>query len=212
MRWQDWHDPKGPHMGELVVLLDEQGNAVGTAAKRDVHGERTPLHLAFSCYVFDGRGSLLVTRRAWHKATWPGVWTNSVCGHPGPGEGIAEAVVRRARQELGVDLKALRLALPRFRYEAVMRNGVRENEMCPVFTALTSGSVRSDPEEVAAAVWQPWVTFRADVINGTTEVSPWCRRQVALLPVDVATRSLAPAQMSAAWRALPPAARRPRRQ
>src|SRR5262245_4801904 len=212
MCWQDRHDLKVPYMGELVVLLDEQGNAVGTAAKPDVHNERTPLHLAFSCYVFDGRGFLLVTRRAWHKATWPGVWTNSVCGHPGPDEGIAAAVVRRARQELGVDLKDVRLALPGFRYEAVMRNGLRENEMCPVFIALTSGTIRPNPEEVAEAAWEPWVTFRDDVLNGTREVSPWCRRQVALLPVDVATSSLAPAQISTAWRALPPAARRPHRQ
>src|SRR5262245_21513139 len=195
-------DPKRTHMGELVVLLDERGHAVGTADKRDVHHERTPLHLAFSCYVFDGRGSLLVTQRAWHKVTWPGVWTNSVCGHPGPDEDIAEAVVRRARQELGLDLKALRLALPGFRYQAEMRNGLRENEMCPVFTALASGTIRPNPDEVAEAAWKPWVTFRDDVLNGATEVSPWCRRQVALLPLDVATSPMAPAQISAAWRAL----------
>jgi isopentenyl-diphosphate delta-isomerase len=189
---------------ERVVLLDEAGNAIGTAAKREVHHEATPLHLAFSCYVFDGRGSVLVTRRALHKATWPGVWTNSACGHPAPGEDLAEAVVRRVREELGLRLHDVRLALPAFRYQAVMANGVRENEMCPVFTALTGDAVDADPDEVDAVTWEPWEEFRTDVRDGARDVSPWCREQVVLLealgadgrPVTAAD----PAQ-------LPPAAR-----
>jgi isopentenyl-diphosphate delta-isomerase len=166
---------------ELVVLLDEDGRRIGTAQKRTVHHTSTPLHLAFSCYVFDPDGRVLVTRRAMHKPTWPGVWTNSVCGHPSPEEDVADAVVRRTRQELGVVLEDVRLTLPGFRYEAVMANGVRENEMCPVFTAVTREPVRPDKEEVEDCRWVPWQQFAEDVLTGRWEVSPWSVEQVRML-------------------------------
>jgi isopentenyl-diphosphate delta-isomerase len=166
---------------ELVILVDETGNAVGTTPKATVHHTSTPLHLAFSCYLFDHRGRLLLTRRALHKPTWPGSWTNSFCGHPGPGEEMAEAVRRRAEQELGTTVERLQLTLPTFRYEATMPNGVRENELCPVFTAVASGDVRPDPDEVDSLEWVDWVTFRDEVLAGTREVSPWCVEQVAAL-------------------------------
>ena len=196
---------KGGDATELVVLVDESGNAVGTAVKNEVHHQDTPLHLAFSCYVFDDHGRLLVTRRATHKPTFPGVWTNSLCGHPGPDEDILEAIRRRARQELGITLRDLTLALPSFRYVATMGNGVRENELCPVFVAVTGDEVHSDPDEVDAAEWVSWPAFQVDVLVGRREVSPWCAAQLAQLSPEeprVTTRD------GSAWAALPPAARR----
>lgn len=172
---------------EEVVLLDEQGRATGTAPKATVHHADTPLHLAFSCYVFDGDERLLVTRRALHKPTWPGAWTNTACGHPAPGEPLADAVRRRVRQELGIGLDDLRLVLPTFRYRAVMPDGTVENEMCPVLVASSAQSgdvVRPDADEVADALWEPWSSFRAGVLDGTREVSPWCREQVAALDAE----------------------------
>jgi len=168
---------------ESVVLLDEAGRAVGTMPKSEVHHHNTPLHLAFSCYVFDAAGRVLVTRRALHKATFPGVWTNSCCGHPAPGEEIRDAVRRRVGEELGLALVDLRLLLPRFRYRAVM-GGVTENEMCPVFVARTTDPVRADPDEVDEVAWEPWAAFRAGVLDGTRPVSSWCREQVGELPAD----------------------------
>jgi isopentenyl-diphosphate delta-isomerase len=171
---------------ESVVLLAEDGRAIGTADKRGVHHADTPLHLAFSCYLFDGDGRVLVTRRALDKATFPGVWTNACCGHPAPGEGLEDAVRRRVGQELGLRIEGLRLLLPRFRYRAV-QDGVVENEMCPVFVATTPDEVRADPEEVAGAQWEPWSEFRRAVLAGEREVSSWCREQVAQLPADPLT-------------------------
>jgi len=185
---------------ESVVLLDEEGRAVGAADKQQTHHADTPLHLAFSCYLFDDAGNFLVTRRAWHKQTWPGVWTNSCCGHPGPGEAITDAVRRRARHELGTGIAGLRLLLPAFRYRAEM-GGVVEHEMCPVFVATPTDPIEPNPDEVAEAVWEPWEPFRAGVLSGTREISPWCREQIAQLPAD----PLAAPAASAAD--LPPAAR-----
>ncbi|HEX3588813.1 MAG TPA: isopentenyl-diphosphate Delta-isomerase [Pseudonocardiaceae bacterium] len=189
---------------EQVVLLDEAGNSVGVADKATVHHADTPLHLAFSCYLFDGGGRLLLSQRALHKKTWPGVWTNSCCGHPAPGEVLADAVRRRLRNELGVGVTDLDLVLPRFRYRAVMDDGVVEYEMCPVFRARTTDEPAPNPAEVANVRWTPWHRLVAQVSTAQLTVSPWCRMQLA----ELITLGTDPADWPvAAPGALPPAAR-----
>ena len=164
-----------------VVLVDDSGAPTGTAPKSAVHHDDTPLHLAFSCYVVDDEGRLLVTTRAASKPSFPGVLTNTVCGHPLPGEDLDAAVRRRARDELGVEVGDVRLVLPEFRYRAVM-GGIAENEVCPVFVALAvTDGLAPDPEEVDDAAWVPWSEFSADVLAGRRGVSPWCAEQVPLL-------------------------------
>lgn len=166
---------------ELVVLVDENGNSLGHAPKATVHTSTTPLHLAFSCYVFDHDGRFLLSRRALGKKTWPGVWTNSCCGHPSPGEPIADAVTRRLADEVGLAVTELDLVLPAFRYRAVMPDGTVENELCPVFRAVTAAEPVANPEEVDDLSWVSWPEFAREVLDGTRSVSPWCRLQVAEL-------------------------------
>jgi isopentenyl-diphosphate delta-isomerase len=163
---------------ESVVLLDETGYASGTAAKAAVHHARTPLHLAFSCYLFNGAGQFLLTRRAESKRTWPGVWTNTCCGHPLPGEPMSGSVLRRLREELGIAPAKLALVLPRFRYQARMASGVLENEVCPVYAAYSDVPPDPDPAEVAEARWVEWNEFREAVRTGQQLVSPWCAMQL----------------------------------
>ncbi|MGJ9403461.1 isopentenyl-diphosphate Delta-isomerase [Arthrobacter sp. KK5.5] len=153
---------------ESVVLLDGAHGPIGTAPKATIHTEDTPLHLAFSCHIFNSDGRVLATRRALDKKAWPGVWTNSVCGHPGPGEDMADAVRRRARFELGLDLDALALVLPDFRYRAVDASGIVENEFCPVYFARASGEPDPVPGEVADFHW----VRPEDLLSGA-DATPW---------------------------------------
>jgi isopentenyl-diphosphate Delta-isomerase len=189
---------------ESVVLLDEDGRVCGVADKAAVHTAETPLHLAFSCYLFDGGGRFLLTRRAESKRTWPGVWTNTCCGHPAPGEPVAGSVRRRLRQELGIGAAELVLVLPRFRYRARMANGVTENEACPVYAAYCDEPPEPDPAEVAEVKWVDWGWFCDQVRAGRQPVSPWCAMQLAELAA-LGPQPLAWAPADAAG--LPPAAR-----
>jgi isopentenyl-diphosphate Delta-isomerase len=176
---------------ETVVLLGDDGSVVGTAPKATVHTTETPLHLAFSCHVFDDAGRVLVTRRALGKKTWPGVWTNSFCGHPAPGEDVVQAIVRRAERELGLALVDVRVALPDFRYRAVDASGIVENEICPVFTARASGELSPAADEVAEWAWLDPDQLRAAVAAAPFAFSPWIGWQLAAWPGDYAPETSA---------------------
>lgn len=165
---------------ELVVLVDERGAVIGAAAKDSVHHETTPLHLGFSCYVFDADGRVLMTRRALGKRTWPGVWTNSFCGHPAPDEPIGDAVHRRARQELGLTIERVVCALPNYRYRAVAADGTVENELCPVFCAVAVGAFDPSPDEVMDYTWVSWSELRS-AAGLPWAISPWAAEQILLL-------------------------------
>jgi isopentenyl-diphosphate delta-isomerase len=167
---------------ELVVLLDDQRRPIGTAPKAGVHTAHTPLHLAFSSYAFDPSGTrLLVTRRALGKKTWPGVWTNTCCGHPAPGEDLAGAMTRRIGQELGLTPTAVELALPDFAYTAEMADGTRENEFCPVFRVVVDADPVPDPAEVAEWKWVDWAGLVAAAEHAPWLISPWAALQIPQL-------------------------------
>ncbi|HST72066.1 isopentenyl-diphosphate Delta-isomerase [Kocuria sp.] len=164
---------------EEVVLLDDAHRPVGTALKAEVHTEDTPLHLAFSCYVLDDDGRLLLTRRALGKKTWPGVWTNSFCGHPGPGEEFAATIARRAGEELGFTVTDVTEVLPEFRYRAVDSSGIVENEFCPVYVARATGRPSPLASEVAETAWiTPEQLFTA-AEAAPFLLSPWLLEQIA---------------------------------
>lgn len=161
-----------------VVLADEHGNPIGDALKATVHSAHTPLHLAFSCYLFGDDGRLLLTRRALNKRTWPGVWTNSFCGHPAPGEPIGDAIHRHAEAELGARITDLVLWLPNFRYEATDAGGVVEREICPVYRAVLSGGIAPHPDEVAEYAWVDFEALCQAAAATPFAFSPWMVEQL----------------------------------
>jgi isopentenyl-diphosphate delta-isomerase type 1 len=173
---------------EHVVLLDPLGHAIGHRRKAEVHTESTPLHLAFSLYLFDQAGRVLLTRRALTKRTWPGVWTNTCCGHPAPGERPEDAVRRRLPQELGIEVEDLTCILPEFSYTATDASGIVENEVCPVFAGLLHPDAQLLPNsgEVMDWAWTPWEQLVAAVSATPFVFSPWAVAQVRELPGDPA--------------------------
>lgn len=170
---------------EQVVLLDSDANPVGVADKFAVHTEDTALHLAFSCHVYNADGRVLVTRRALSKLTWPGVWTNSFCGHPAPGESQESAIARRAERELGITVSALETVLPEFRYRAVDASGIVENEVCPVYRAITTDDPAPSADEVMQWEWVEPADLRAAVAATPWAFSPWLVWQLEQWPVSV---------------------------
>jgi isopentenyl-diphosphate delta-isomerase len=166
---------------EQVVLLTEDGQPAGVADKIAVHTTDTALHLAFSCHVYNESGQVLVTRRALSKLTWPGVWTNSFCGHPAPGEDMEHAIARRALFELGITVSRLAVVLPDFRYRAVDASGIVENEVCPVYRAVTTDVVTPNPTEVSEFAWVEPHALSSAVDSTPFAFSPWLGWQLAQL-------------------------------
>ena len=169
-------------MTELVVLLNEQAKPIGSADKLKVHTLHTPLHLAFSCYIFNDRGQFLLTQRALSKKVWPGVWTNSVCGHPAPGEAMEQAIARRLQFELGMSAHDYKVVLPDYRYKTPPFKGVIENEVCPVYIARASSEPNPNSQEVEAYKWMNWQNFVEEAEADTVDVySWWCKDQLIQL-------------------------------
>jgi isopentenyl-diphosphate delta-isomerase len=164
---------------ELIVLVDEHGTPTGSAEKWSSHHAETPLHLAFSCYVFDAGGSFLTTRRALTKKVWPGVWTNTVCGHPAPGESFHDAIGRRLDYELGMTARDVEVVLPNHLYRAPPFAGIVEYEFCPVFVARLDSPPGPNPIEVGACAWIEWDEFVLRALQDRDDVySWWCKNQL----------------------------------
>jgi isopentenyl-diphosphate delta-isomerase type 1 len=167
---------------DMVVLVDDLDNELGIMSKTLVHTDKTPLHRAFSVFLFDESGKVLVTQRSLTKTTWPGIWSNSCCGHPKPGESYEAAIVRRVGQELGTAISNLeKVSDYRYRFE---RDGVVEHEICPVYRAVIAGVLRVDPQEVHDWKWMDWdewmEVLKADKPGALGIWSEWCKEEAGL--------------------------------
>jgi len=131
---------------EKVILVDENNRATGAAGKTMVH-RRGLLHRAFSIFLLDDRGRIVLQRRNPNKYHSGGLWANSCCGHPRPGERTMPAAHRRLDEELGTT-SALRLGFFA-RYRAELDHGMHENELVYVYFGHLNGALSPDLSEVA---------------------------------------------------------------
>ena len=128
-----------------IILVNEKDEAIGTMEKMEVH-RKALLHRAFSVFIFNDKGEMLLQRRSLKKYHSGGLWTNACCSHPFPEEGTMEAAIRRTKEELGIHVK-LKSAFS-FVYKAALDNELTEHEFDHVFIGTYNGSLKPDPNEV----------------------------------------------------------------
>jgi isopentenyl-diphosphate delta-isomerase len=159
-------------MKEVVLYVDGAGNPTGeTEEKLSAHHATTRKHLAFSCYVFDASGKLLVTKRSSAKKVWAGFWSNSFCGHPQEGEDFVDAIKRRGEYELGVRLRDIQCIKSDYSYQTPPHEGIVENEFCPLFIAHVVGSVDANKDEVENYKWIDFDDYIDEL--GTETMGDW---------------------------------------
>lgn len=165
---------------EMLVMVNDIGQPIGTLPKAEVHHGNTELHSAFSVFLFNEKGEVLLQQRALAKKSWPGIWSNSCCGHVMLHETIEDAARRRLRHELGLKARDIQVLLPDFRYHAEM-NGVVENEICAVLVARCDSEPRINREEVAAVRWISWDEWVREVAEPGNGYSYWSGKETEQL-------------------------------
>lgn len=153
-----------------VILVDQADRPVGRMEKQEAH-RKGLLHRAFSVFLLDG-SKLLIQRRALDKYHCGGLWSNTCCSHPAPGEPVLSAAERRLDEELGIKNARLR-ELDTFLYRAAFPNGLAEHELDHVLLGEYSGPVRPDPREIAQVRWIDLEELQRDLQAFPQWYTPW---------------------------------------
>jgi len=157
---------------EKVILVDEEDRLLGTAEKLAAHRDGGQLHRAFSIFIFDGQGRMLLQQRAAEKYHFRGKWTNACCGHPRPGEDLLHAARRRLREEMGFETELQRVLA--FVYSARDEAaGLTEREFDHVLVGRFDGEPRADPAEIAAIRWMTRDELERDLSARADTYTPW---------------------------------------
>ena len=171
---------------ETLILVDEQDQAVGQASKIDCHLGDGKLHRALSLHVVTSGGQVLLQRRSPQKMLWPGFWSNSCCSHPRAGEDIADAVRRRAREELGLDVEAEYLY--KFQYRAAYLDVGHENELCSVFVAYSDVAPQPNSNEIDDCRYVAIDDLEPLIAADPEQYTPWFRQEWLTLMRDFGNR------------------------
>lgn len=159
-------------MEEQVVLVTANDESIGTMPKMEAH-EKGILHRAFSVFIFNEKGELLLQQRALSKYHSGGLWTNSCCSHQRLGESNEEAAHRRVKEELGITCSLT----PKFQfiYKADVGDGLIEHEFDHVFVGQYSGDFALNPEEVADVRWIALPTLNQELNDKKDQFTAWFR-------------------------------------
>lgn len=156
---------------EYVILVDENDIEIGKAEKLQAHHEGL-LHRAFSIFIFNKAGDMLIHQRAHSKYHSGALWTNACCSHPRPGENILDAAHRRLKEELGFDcpLRYKTYFIYKVKFD---ENGLFEHEFDHVFLGFFDGVIHPNPEEVASIDWVPVKKLHDDIKQNPQKYTAW---------------------------------------
>ncbi len=160
-------------MKNEVVLVDENNQPVGVAEKLEAH-RKGWLHRGFSVFIFNSAGELLIQRRNPAKYHSGGLWSNTVCSHPAPGESLADAVHRRLIEEMGFDCEFEEVGC--FQYRVEFEDGLIENEWDYILSGRYDGEVKSDPEEVSEFRWIKMTELGKDIAKNPDKYTFWFKK------------------------------------
>lgn len=155
---------------EHVILVDDQDNPIGTMEKLEAH-QKGVLHRAFSILLFNSKGELLLQKRSKTKYHSAGLWTNTCCSHPLPGESMADATRRKLKQEMGIDLRP-EFAY-KFIYKANLDGNLIEHEYDHVFIGTFEGTPTINKEEVEEWKYSKVSFLRADIRKNPEVYTFW---------------------------------------
>jgi isopentenyl-diphosphate delta-isomerase len=156
---------------ELLIRVDSEDTSLGTLEKSACHDGDGVLHRAFSLFVFNPRGELLIQQRHADKRLWPAYWSNSCCSHPRAGEDMDTAVARRLHQELG--LTAVLRFLYKFEYTARYQNVGTEHELCWVYLGQTGSAPVVNTTEIADWRWIAPASLDTLLVSHPERFTPW---------------------------------------
>jgi isopentenyl-diphosphate Delta-isomerase len=156
---------------DTLICVDESDNGTGFEEKERCHLHPTRLHRAFSIFIFNSRGEILLHRRSRSKKTWPGFWTNACCSHPRKGESLEAATARRLKEELGFETPVTHLF--RFQYRADYDADYGENEIDHVFVGFYDGEVSPDPGEIEEWRFVETEKLREEMKAHPETYTPW---------------------------------------
>jgi len=155
---------------EEVILVDHNDHQIGIAEKLQAHKDAA-LHRAFSVYIFNSKGLMLIQRRVADKYHSPGLWANACCGHPRPGEDIKDAAVRRLQEELGITAELTKLFEET--YKTPFDNDLTEHEYLHVFIGTCDDSPTMNPQEADAVEYLSMDVISADLEKNPKKYAAW---------------------------------------
>ena len=156
---------------EPLILVDELDRQIGSLSKAACHDGDGVLHRAFSIFIFNRQGELLLQRRSTHKRLWPGYWSNSCCSHPRHGEVMDEAVRRRLVEELGMEAELHHLFS--FTYHASFGDAGSERELCWVWAGVSDDAPSPNRHEVDGLRWIAPELLDQEMAAEPDRFTPW---------------------------------------